>query len=101
MTGIVDDPHMPVGIVRTDLNFVRPFAALRVGEQAIVLRPRLDQFPLTVEYQDEISRLIWRSGGPLAGRSPRAVEANREFLGKLDLSAIHYKDAIRRFGKHA
>ena len=94
---VVDDPHVLVGIVRADANLVRAAAAL---EQLVPLRPRLDHVAGAIDDDQAVARLGGRFGGALPRRSPRAVEAARRRIRRLDLAAHADEDAIGRLREH-
>ena len=95
---VVHDPHVPIGIVRADPNLVRSAAAF---EQLVPLRPRLDQLAVAVDDDDAVAHLGLGLGRTLVHRSPDAVEAARQCLGKLQLAARGDEDAVRRLGEDA
>ena len=76
---IVDDPDVLLGIVRADLDLVRPAPARQLLEQLVVLRPLVDEVALPVDDEDRVLEppLPAALGGRLAGRGEAVGVAGR------------------------
>ena len=48
MRAVVDEPHVPIGVVRIDQDAMRPH------EQLVVLLPRLDQLAVAIDDVEDV-----------------------------------------------
>ena len=92
MSHVVDDPDVPLRIVRTDVDLVRPASPL---EKLVPLVPRLDQFPVAVDHDDAVDHVGDRlRRGHLVEETPVAGKVVRDLVGELQLAAIGEIDAV-------
>src|SRR6266566_2382559 len=101
MIHVIDDPDVPLRVVRLDVDLVRSTTSL---EEVIPLLPRFDQVSLSIDDEDRVAEHgDFARGAATIERAPVAGKTGRDLqiLGKFDLAATHEKDLVGRFRIHA